>query len=69
MISDTFLLTDNQKAILQALANGESQKEYAARTFRSYSTVKHTLQLVLEELDAKNVLQAVTIALRKGLIQ
>ena len=61
-------LTEYEKAVLQALADGESQVEYAVRTLRGTGTVQRTMFLIRLKLNAKNAPHAVAIALRRGLI-
>jgi two-component system NarL family response regulator len=62
-------LTDKEKDILQALADGECPKAYAFRVSRHKQTIKNPITAILEKLKAKNSTHVVVIALRKGLIQ
>jgi NarL family two-component system response regulator YdfI len=61
-------LTEHEKDILLALADGERQHECAARMSCSYSTLRNNLQLIYAKLGANNAPHAIAIALRKGLI-
>ena len=62
-------LTQNQLLILQALSEGETQKEIAYRTDRLSFTIKQTAACILVKLGARNISHAVAIALRGKLIQ
>lgn len=56
-------------AILQRIANGETDNEIAAGLHRSIHTVKTHARHVMQKLSASTRSQAVAEAMRKGLIQ
>jgi two-component system, NarL family, response regulator len=62
-------LTPRQIEVLKSVANGKSNKEIAALPFISEGTVKSHLHTVIEKLDACDRTQAVTIALKRGLLR
>lgn len=61
-------LTDRQIEVLQLIAKGESSKEIARRLELSPSTVKAHTAAVMTTLGASNRTDAVTKALRLGII-
>jgi two-component system nitrate/nitrite response regulator NarL len=61
-------LTDREMDVLRLMASGRSNAEIAADLFLSTNTVRHHVQAVLQKLDAHSKLEAVAIALRRGLI-
>ncbi len=54
--------------ILEAIAEGASNKEIAARLYWSEATVKRKVQEILEKLGAANRAQAIAEAVRRGWI-
>jgi NarL family two-component system response regulator LiaR len=62
-------LTSREVQILQLLANGRSTSEVADALFISRLTVQSHVKSVLSKLGAHSKLEAVTFALRHGLIQ
>ncbi len=61
-------LTRRAQEVLRLLAAGRSTKEIAHALFVSPSTVRNHVHNILAKLDAHSRLQAVTTALRFGLI-
>jgi len=61
-------LTDRELEVLTHLANGLSNKEIAGAIGRSEATVKVHVLHILEKLAAGDRTEAVTIALRRGII-
>jgi len=61
-------LTDREKAVLQLVIGGSSNKEIAARLDIAESTVKRHLHNILEKLHLENRVQAAAYAVRRGLI-
>jgi DNA-binding NarL/FixJ family response regulator len=62
-------LTEREMTVLQFLASGKSNKEIASDLEVSESTVKGHVSNVLLKLGASDRTAAVTIALRRGLVQ
>ncbi len=59
-------LSPHQFSVLQLMSQGFSNREIADRLFLSENTVKGYVQDVLRRLNAKNRVEAVMIASRKG---
>ena len=59
-------LSPHQFSVLQLMSQGFSNREIADRLFLSENTVKGYVQDVLRRLSAKNRVEAVMIASRKG---
>ena len=59
-------LSPHQFSVLQLMSQGFSNREIADRLFLSENTVKGYVQEVLRRLSAKNRVEAVMIASRKG---
>jgi DNA-binding NarL/FixJ family response regulator len=55
-------LTAREREILEALADGLSNKEIATRTFLSEKTVKHYVTNVLQKLQVRSRLEAALLA-------
>jgi DNA-binding NarL/FixJ family response regulator len=66
--SDSPGLTDRERAVLQLVIGGASNKEIAAKLDIAESTVKRHLHNILEKLHLENRVQAAAYAVRKGLI-
>ena len=62
-------LTSREREVLDVLAGGNSNKEIAAKLCISEGTVKSHVNAIMRKLDAADRTQAVTTALRHGLIQ
>jgi DNA-binding NarL/FixJ family response regulator len=62
-------LTPEEMKILQEIARGATNREIAEKLSWSTITVKRKTAQILKKLDATNRAQAVTRAIRKGLIE
>ena len=62
-------LTPRELEVLGLVANGKSNKETASTLFITEGTVKSHLIAILRKLDASDRTQAVTIALKRGLLR
>jgi len=62
-------VTEREVAVLQLLAQGESNKEIAVGLSISEHTVKSHVGNILAKLEARDRTEAVTKAIQKGLIQ
>jgi two-component system, NarL family, nitrate/nitrite response regulator NarL len=61
-------LTEREQSVLELLATGKSNPEIGAELFISVNTVRNHVANLLAKLDAKSRTEAVSIALRQGLI-
>lgn len=61
-------LTDRELQVLEVLAEGKSNKEIAKTLHITEGTVKSHLNSILRKLDADDRTQAVTIALKQGIL-
>jgi two-component system response regulator DesR len=61
-------LTDREREILSLMAHGLSVKETAVRLSLSPQTVKNHRSQILKSLRARNGMEAVFLALQRGLI-
>lgn len=61
-------LTQRETEVLQLVSEGNSNKAIGNRLFISEETVKGHLKNILEKLGANDRTQAVTIAVRRGII-
>jgi len=59
-------LSDEDRQILQLLAEGLGFPEIAARAFISERTVRRHVQALFDKLEVSNITQAVAIAIRQG---
>ena len=64
----SFVLTQREHDVLRLLAAGHGTPEMAHRMGISATTVRNHVQHLLEKLGAHNRLQAVSVALRHGLL-
>jgi two-component system, NarL family, response regulator len=62
-------LTPRQAEVLRCLSQGKSNLEIANTLFISEGTVKAHVKAILEKLDARDRTQAITIALKRGLVR
>jgi len=62
-------LTAREIEVLSHLPGGNRNKEIGARLFISEDTVKRHMKNIMEKLKAKDRTQAMTIAVRRGIIQ
>lgn len=61
-------LTPRELEILQLLADGRSTREIADELVLSQSTIRNHVQNILGKLDAHSKLEAVTTAVRQGIV-
>ena len=61
-------LTDRELEVLRLLATGQPNKVIAAQLFLSVNTVRNYVQSILTKLDAHSKLEAVSTAVREGII-
>jgi DNA-binding NarL/FixJ family response regulator len=62
-------LTGREKTVLEHIAGGNRNRDIAKRLFISEETVKVHVKHIMEKLGASDRTQAMTIALRRGIIQ
>jgi DNA-binding CsgD family transcriptional regulator len=62
------VLTAREREILELIAEGLTNGAIAKRLFISVNTVRNHVQNVLAKLDAHSKLEALSIAIRNGLI-
>jgi DNA-binding NarL/FixJ family response regulator len=62
-------LSDREIEVLQKVAGGNRNSDIAALLFISEETVKGHVKHILEKLGASDRTEAVTIAVRRGIIQ
>jgi two-component system NarL family response regulator len=65
---DTFLLTAKEKAVLSGIQDGLAYKEIGVKLNISSHTVHSHIKKIYEKLQAKNKMEALTNARRKGII-
>jgi DNA-binding NarL/FixJ family response regulator len=61
-------LTDRERELLQHLASGQTNKVIASELHLSVNTVRNYVQSVLTKLNAHSKLEAVSTAVREGII-
>jgi DNA-binding NarL/FixJ family response regulator len=62
-------LTEREVEVLRAVADGNRNRDIAEKLFISEETVKVHIKHIMEKLAASDRTQAVSIALRRGIIQ
>jgi DNA-binding NarL/FixJ family response regulator len=62
------VLTHRETAVLLLLADGLSKQEISERLFISINTLRNHIQNIISKLGAHSKLEAVSIAIREGLI-
>jgi DNA-binding NarL/FixJ family response regulator len=62
------LLTERERDVLQQVAGGSRNREIGERLFISEETVKVHMKHIMEKLGASDRTEAVTIAVRRGII-
>jgi DNA-binding NarL/FixJ family response regulator len=62
------VLTEREKDVLKHVAGGNRNRDIAERLFISEETVKVHVKHIMEKLGANDRTEAVTIALRRGII-
>jgi len=68
VIQDDNPLTDREQEILSLAAEGKTAKEIAKQLFLSSGTVRNYLSEITQKLEAKNKIEAISIAKEKGWI-
>jgi len=63
------VLTEREVEVLRQVADGNRNREIAARLFISEETVKVHIKHIMEKLGASDRTQAVSIGIRRGIIQ
>jgi DNA-binding NarL/FixJ family response regulator len=63
------VLTEREIEVLRQVADGNRNREIAERLFISEETVKVHIKHIMEKLGASDRTQAVSIGLRRGIIQ
>lgn len=61
-------LTSREQEILRLAAEGKTTKEITAILFLSSGTVRNYVSEIIQKLDAKNRIEAISIAQNKGWI-
>ncbi|MFJ7933395.1 response regulator transcription factor [Sporosarcina sp. NPDC096371] len=61
-------LTAREQGILKLAAEGKTSKEISAQLFLSAGTVRNYMSEILQKLEAKNKIEAITMAKDKGWI-
>ncbi|MEE9229638.1 MAG: response regulator transcription factor [Acidobacteriota bacterium] len=62
-------VSPREREVLELLTKGSTNKEIASSLYISENTVKNHLKNILEKLHLKNRVEAVTYALREGLVE
>lgn len=62
-------LTERERDVLEHVAKGDRNKDIAEQLFISEETVKVHVKHIMEKLAARDRTEAVTIAVRRGIIQ
>jgi two-component system NarL family response regulator len=62
-------LTPRQEEVLRGVAEGKSNLEIAKALFVSEGTVKAHVKAILQKLGARDRTQAITIAIKRGLVR
>jgi DNA-binding NarL/FixJ family response regulator len=63
------VLTEREKEVLRHIAGGNRNRDIAERLFISEETVKVHIKHIMEKLGASDRTQAMSIAVRRGIIQ
>jgi DNA-binding CsgD family transcriptional regulator len=61
-------LTENEKALLRAYADGATIRTASARLGKGRETIKTQLRTIVAKLEARNTTHAVAEAIRRGVI-
>ena len=61
-------LTEREQEVLKLAAEGKTSKEISAQLFLSAGTVRNYMSEILQKLEAKNKIEAITTAEGKGWI-
>ncbi len=63
------LLTEQERAILQLVAQGDTNKQVGQKLHLAEKTVKHYMTNILQKLQVNNRVQAALIAAKQGLVK
>lgn len=66
-ISDSYLLTDGERAVLQLIAEGRVTREIAAQLNISVKTVEARRKKMMEKLKLNNLAELIKFAVREGI--
>ncbi len=66
-ISDSYLLTDGERAVLQLIAEGRVTREIAAKLHISVKTVEARRKKMMEKLKLNNLAELIKFAVREGI--
>ncbi len=69
MLAARSAVTEQEKKVLQYIADGLTEQQIAEAMFRSLSTIKHYRVSLLLKLDVNNTASLVSKALKMGLVQ
>ncbi|MBS4205380.1 response regulator transcription factor [Lederbergia citrea] len=61
-------LTEREKEVLKLAAEGKTSKEISAKLFLSSGTVRNYMSDIIQKLDSKNKIEAISVAEEKGWI-
>lgn len=62
-------LTESEKQLLMLAAEGHKRSDIARVSHKSVGTVDKQMSMIMKKLKAANIVNAVAIALREGMIQ
>ncbi|MTD31511.1 response regulator [Planomicrobium sp. YIM 101495] len=62
-------LTDRERQVLSLMAEGLSTKEIAKELFLTSGTVRNYISVILDKLDVKNRIEAISFTRKKGWIK
>lgn len=68
VLRDENPLTDRERDILRLASQGKTTKEMTKELYLSYGTLRNYISDIIQKLDAKNRMDAVSIATKKGWI-
>jgi len=69
MLKDRHALNEQERMLLQGVANGLSYDEISQEMNYAVETLKGYMREILLKLNARNRTQAVAIAIREGIIE
>lgn len=66
-ISDSYLLTDGERAVLQLIAEGQTTRDIAAQLHKSVKTVEARRRKMMDKLKLNNLAELIKFAVREGI--
>lgn len=66
-ISDSYLLTDGERAVLQLIAEGRATRDIAAQLHISVKTVEARRKKLMDKLKLNNLAELIKFAVREGI--